>query len=329
MRRYFPIVLIAHLAACSSPTQPGSSAARDFEQFWNNFDVTYSYFEYKRINWDSLREAYRARAEQAVNTDALIAVLREMTAPLRDGHVWFEHTDGRRIGTYSPGRAINWQRDPWVSYVGRNGWQQISTWGYAVMGDIGYIAIGSWNTEQVRVEDFDGVLERLRGTRAIIFDVRMNGGGNDAIALQVAARFADRSRAVEHFRFRQGPAHGDFGPLQTRTLAPRGAWQFLKPVVLLSGRGVFSSNESFVAAMRELPHVTVMGDTTGGSSGNPAFFDLRDGWRYTVPRWIAYTADMRVIEWNGIAPDITIPTSTLDFSATDPIIEAARKHIGS
>jgi C-terminal processing protease CtpA/Prc len=67
-----------------------------------------------------------------------------------------------------------------------------------------------------------------------------------------------------------------------------------------------------------------MGDTTGGSSGNPGFFDLDDGWSFGVPRWIAYTADQRVIEWNGIAPDIVVPVTAAQFEGnTDPVISAA------
>ncbi len=74
--------------------------------------------------------------------------------------------------------------------------------------------------------------------------------------------------------------------------------------------------------MRELPQVTLIGDTTGGSSGNPASHELTGGWTYRVPRWIAYLVDGTVIEWNGIPPDIVLPTAALDFSGErDPVIE--------
>jgi hypothetical protein len=312
-------------ASCDSdPTDPSTIWLREFDSYWQNFESTYSYFSYKHINWDSLRTVYRPQAATVSSRDELIAVLRQMSAPLRDVHVWFQHADGRTLGTYSPNAAINWQKPAWEAYIRRNGWQQVSTWGYAMMGDLGYIAIGSWNTQQVRTVAVDSVLEILRGARALIVDVRMNGGGNDQIALEVAARFTDRTLTAEHFKYRNGPGHDNFTALTSRQLAPRGAWQFTKPVIVLSGRGVFSSNESFISAMRELAHVTIMGDTTGGSSGNPRFFELGGGWSYGVPRWVAYTADMRVIEWNGIPPDVVVPTATLDFTATDPLIDAAR-----
>jgi hypothetical protein len=317
------MVSIAIAACASSPTDPQSAWVREFDEFWNNFDQTYSYFSYKRINWDSLGQVYRPRAAQVQNRDALIALLREMVAPLRDVHVWFEHTDGRRLGTFISTAAPNWRKEAWESYVGRNGWHQVSTWGYARLGDIGYIAIGSWNTQQVSIAAVDSVLDLLRDARAIIVDVRMNGGGNDQVAMAVAARFTNRTLPVEHFKFRDGRNHDSFTPLTTRQLSPRGSWQFTRPVVVLSGRLVYSSNESFISAMRELSQVTILGDTTGGSSGNPRFFALGGGWSYAVPRWIAYTTDMRVIEWNGIPPDIAIPTVSLDFTVTDPVIDAA------
>jgi hypothetical protein len=318
------------LASCDSdPSDPATPWLREFDSYWQNFESTYSYFSYKQINWDSLRTVYRPQAATVSSRDELIVVLRQMSAPLRDVHVWFQHTDGRTLRTYSPNAAINWQKSAWEAYVRRNGWQQVSTWGFAMMGDVGYIAIGSWNTQQVRTAAVDSVLEILRGARAMIVDVRMNGGGNDQIALEVAARFTDRTLPVEHFKYRNGPGHDNFTALTTRQLVPRGPWQFTKPVIVLSGRGVFSSNESFISAMRELPHVTIMGDTTGGSSGNPRSFELGGGWSYGVPRWVAYTADLRVIEWNGIPPDIAIPTGSLDFTITDPLIDAARTTLTS
>jgi C-terminal processing protease CtpA/Prc len=109
-----------------------------------------------------------------------------------------------------------------------------------------------------------------------------------------------------------------------RTVAPRGGWQFTRPVVVISGRGGFSATETFVAAMRTLPQVTVIGDTTGGASGNPATFALGNGWQFTVPRWFEYGPDKQPIEWRGVAPHITIAWEPSAYDKTrDPLIDAA------
>jgi C-terminal processing protease CtpA/Prc len=153
----------------------------------------------------------------------------------------------------------------------------------------------------------------------------MNAGGNDALAFKVATRFFDQSRTFGYVRYRQGSGHDDFTPAMPRTGAPSGAWQFTKPMLLLTGRGCFSSTESFTLALGALPNVTVVGDTTGGGTGNPMTFTLAGAWTYSLPRWIEYDSDMRVIEWSGIAPDRVIPASVTDFDAgRDPVIEFAR-----
>jgi C-terminal processing protease CtpA/Prc len=91
-----------------------------------------------------------------------------------------------------------------------------------------------------------------------------------------------------------------------------------------------SSNESFIAAMRELPHVTLAGDRTAGSTANPQTFMLGGGWSYSVSRWIQYTANMQVIEDQGIAPAIVVPASPGDFqSGRDPVLDWAISRLGS
>ena len=99
--------------------------------------------------------------------------------------------------------------------------------------------------------------------------------------------------------------------------------------MVLAGRGGFSANESFVAAMRELPNVTVIGDTTGGASGNPKTYALGNGWRFTVPRWMEFGPDRQPIEWKGVAPSVAIPWSARDFySEGDPLIDTAVGMLG-
>ena len=125
-------------------------------------------------------------------------------------------------------------------------------------------------------------------------------------------------------RYRSGPSHADFGPVISRVLNPRGEWQYTGSVLLLMGRRCASSNESFIAAMQQLPNVTLVGDRTAGSSGNPGTFPLASGWSYTVSRWIEYTADDQVIEDVGISPRVFVPTGSGDFmQGRDPVLDWA------
>ena len=97
-----------------------------------------------------------------------------------------------------------------------------------------------------------------------------------------------------------------------------------RSVLLLIGRGCVSSNETFIAAMRELPNVTLVGDRTAGASASPGTFPLAGGWTYTVSRWIAYTADNQVIEDVGISPRVFVTASPGDLiEGRDPVLDWA------
>jgi C-terminal processing protease CtpA/Prc len=317
----------------TAPVDPRPNAAA-YDRFWADFDGTYSYFQYKNIDWTVGRSDFRERAAAATTDSALIEVLRDAVRPLRDVHVWFRRPNGTTLPSYTPSRPPNWNTQNWQSYRSKIAWRSVTTaWGWGRLDDVGYIMISGWNSSIVSA-DLDAALEQLRDTRALIIDVRPNGGGSDAIALGLAGRFTTRTVRFGAVRFRSGPAHSDFGPWMDRTLSPRGAWQYTKPVYLLVGPMCFSSNETFIAALGELPQVIVGGDVTGGSSGNPREFDLivggrNTGWKYAVPRWIEALADGTVVEWNGIRPDVIVPfEASLVAAGRDPVLEWAFQRTG-
>jgi C-terminal processing protease CtpA/Prc len=80
--------------------------------------------------------------------------------------------------------------------------------------------------------------------------------------------------------------------------------------------------------MGQLPSVTLVGDRTAGSTGNPGTFLLARGWSYTVSRWIEYTADSQPIEDIGISPDIFVTAGPADFGmGQDPVLEWALRAV--
>ena len=338
LQRLVPLVLLwlstASWSACgsSSPTAPSPPSAdfpAQFDALWSTFDREYSYFVHKQVDWNALGSAYRPRASAAADQADFIAIIREMLGHLHDMHVVIRDPSGRPMPTYDPQAFVNWDRAVWQQYIAGADWTQGQVdWGYGRLDGVPYIAIGGWGSSSIRAADFDAALERFRSAPGIILDVRMNPGGNDALAFEIAGRFARASTVFGFVRFRNGPAHSDFGPTTTRTLNARGPWQYTAPVLLLIGRRCASSNESFIAAMGQLPNVTLVGDRSAGSTGNPGTFPLANGWSYTVSRWIEYTLDNQPIEDVGISPDVFVTTGAQDFAmGRDPVIEWALKAV--
>jgi hypothetical protein len=328
-RRAEGLLLLLAVAGCGSSTGP-DTREEQFDQLWETFDRTYPYFTYKEVDWEAARATYRESAVRALTMDAFALIVGQMLAPLRDAHVYLESRGGTRLPTYVPQDPVNWQRATWQGYITRNDWAQFNGWGWGRWGDVGYIEIGAWIEAQINTAEFDHALEQLRDTRELIIDVRRNGGGNDALAFAVAARFADQTRITGYTRVRNGPGHDDLTAPTPRSLSPRGAWRYTRPVTLLIGRGCFSSNESFIAAMGEFPHVTLAGETTGGATANPQRVELGEGWHFSVSTWIETTAAGRIIEWNGIEPDIVVPWSPeVMASGIDQVLEFAVTRTGA
>ena len=74
--------------------------------------------------------------------------------------------------------------------------------------------------------------------------------------------------------------------------------------------------------MQVQPQVTIVGDTSGGGTGNPIFRELPNGWIYRLSTKYAVTADNLLVDGKGISPDIAILTSVEDsINGIDRILE--------
>ncbi len=299
---------------------------QQFDYLVDRFDRHYPSFGYKGVDWRAQRTTYRPRAARARSQDELIAVVREMLQPLRDLHVFLIDPRGQTVATFQPTRVANFEKSRWeralrdATYV-----EKSRALGEANVGGYPYLFIGSW-AGSVDVASLDLALARLRVREAsgFIIDVRANAGGDDATAMQFVSRFVEQPFAASFVQVRNGPLHDDLDTPLARMVSPRGPWQYTRPLVIIAGRAAFSASESFVAAMRTLPNVTVIGDTTGGASGSPETFVLGGGWRFTVPRWIEYGPDHMPIEGKGVAPTLPIAWNPMTYdSERDPLIDAA------
>jgi hypothetical protein len=126
---------------------------------------------------------------------------------------------------------------------------------------------------------------------------------------------------------RDGPQHDDFSPPEDDHLEPSGRARFLGPVALLTNRRTFSAAESFVLAMRATPNVTVIGDITGGGSGNPIQREMPNGWTFTISRWIERAPDGTTHEGVGLEPDLPALIPEGQLGTADHILQAAIQHL--
>lgn len=333
LRLKLAVLVLPAAFACTEPTLTGNSApatnAEVFDALWNEFDLRYSFFEVKGVNWDSMRVVHRPRAIAAENDAALARVLGTMIAALQDRHVFLTTAGSAPMTLLSKTDSVP-PRNPFdAQMIDRRYLQakRVTQGGHIQFGfvtpAIGYVRIPAFDGSGWAGE-LDEALAALAGAQSMIVDVRGNRGGSHTVAIAAAGRFASSSFVYSYTKMRNGPAHSDFTGLSPQTVSPAGPAQFRGPVVVLTNRVVYSSAENFVLAMHALPTVTTMGDSTGGASGRPLTRELPNGWTYTLSTWVEYTRDRRVFENIGLAPDVYVPTNWADLQrGVDAVMDRA------
>jgi len=329
LRRMALVVLATTSITACADSVVGNHAATDhasvFDDLWTNVDLHYSFLEYKNIDWAALGAHYRPLAVAAKDDQEFARVIDQMLRELRDPHVAltpggpsttrryvsrFEMT----VSAFDAATTVN----RYVTAAQTLAEARIT---YGMLSpDVGYLRISSF-TGSGWDGEVDRALEALPAARRLIIDLRGNHGGVSPLAAAVAGRFADRTRTFGYLRLRNGPGHGDFTDFEAETVTPTGH-QFAGPVFVLTDRQVMSSAEQFVLAMRTRPNTIVVGDTTAGASGGPVVRELANGWTYRLSEWIEYTADRRIYEDIGLAPDIVVAPTT-GSTQKDVVLERA------
>ena len=323
------VALVAVLAlGCGAFLGPDGNADRAaiFERVWYEFDRHYSFFEFKGIDWDSLHDVYAGQAAQAASDQALAAVIDAMLDELRDIHVnLFTPFAQYRYTGYDSRPVYFDQSVVRTNYVSdrRVAPRQRLFYGH-LASDVGYVWIPAFGSLGGYGEDIDSALAALSGVTALVIDVRSNSGGNSTNGQEIVSRFVSVPELVYGFvRYRSGPRHDDFTPRVPLAVRPRGT-PFPGRVVVLANRASYSATEDFVLAMSELAAVRVVGDSTGGGSGNPIVRELPNGWTFRLPQWVMFTNADQMFEERGLPPDLFVRGSQSELQAgRDAILDSA------
>ena len=316
-------------------SDPDDTPRDNFNILWSEFDTYYALFEVKQINWDSLHDAYGSRITSTTTDRELFAIISSMLANLHDAHISLTTPFGTfnadtlyddSSGVFERGVVLyNYLRGDFATAGGERIF-------YGMLpDDIGYLTIPSFAGAIEAppgisnwAREIDTVLKKFQGARGIIIDIRGNDGGNSFNGAHIAGRFADTRRLYQISRSRNGPEHDDFGSEFERYLEPIGATRFTGPVVLLTNNRTISAAEWFAMAMKELPNVTIIGDTTAGNLSGRMERELPNGWIYTVSVQKIVSPDGISYEGRGIPPDIPAVTTRRDIATLrDPILERA------
>lgn len=187
-------------------------------------------------------------------------------------------------------------------------------------GNIGYIELQHFPYAKLAgvTPAITAAMTRVRDTRALILDLRWNGGGDGDTVAQWMAYFVERpTLLLREWDRRSGKRTQSW----TAATVPGPRYGTRRPIWVLTSHGTISGGESMAYALQSLGRARLVGETTAGAAHHNAL--VRVGGRLVLSVPIGTVEDPRThTSWEGVGvkPDVAVAADR----AYDVALAAAR-----
>ncbi|HSH00157.1 MAG TPA: S41 family peptidase [candidate division Zixibacteria bacterium] len=210
-------------------------------------------------------------------------------------------------------------------------WTERAPWTFEMLEDsIALLTVNTFDNNEFYAF-FDSIYNDIYAARALIIDIRNNGGGSSSYGYHLLGHLVDKTFSGTTWHSRQeipkvnaGDPDASWFMSRRPRFHPQADSIYYKPVALLIGNGTFSAAEDFAATFDYLDRGLLIGGRTGGSSGQPIRFDLPGGGQFKVCTERNSYPDGREFVGIGVLPNIEVKTTVADIRAgRDPQLARA------
>jgi C-terminal processing protease CtpA/Prc len=168
-------------------------------------------------------------------------------------------------------------------------------------------------------------------TNGLIIDLRENGGGSSSNGYEILSMLTNKPFQTSREKMLDyKPAYRAWGNTPGWFNIPSELWPsdpahyFAKPVVVLTSAATYSAAEDFVVAFDAMHRGTLVGETTGGSTGQPLIFQLPGGGGARICTKDDAYPDGRIFEGIGVPPQVKVSPTVSDIrQGRDTALERA------
>jgi hypothetical protein len=185
-------------------------------------------------------------------------------------------------------------------------------------GNVGYLKFDGFDDPEYCAETVAAAMTFLSGTRALIVDLRENGGGRAPMVSLILSYLFDTRTHLNDIYTRATDRTEEFW---TRDSVAGRRFGGGKPVYVLTSSSTFSAAEDFAYSLQTLKRATIVGETSGGGAHPVRARPIDDHFFIRVP-FARSVSPVTKTNWEGtgVVPDIKVaPSAALD---------TARKMIG-
>ena len=171
-------------------------------------------------------------------------------------------------------------------------------------GNIGYVDFRNFASPDYSKETVESVMVFLANTDALIFDLRLNGGGDPAgVQLICSYLFGDTPVHLNDLYYRPTDETKEYWTLRKID----GKRMPDVPVYVLTSKFTFSGAEEFSYNLKNLKRATIVGETTGGGAHPGGVMAINGGFAIFVPNGRAISPITNT-NWEGVGvlPDVDV-----------------------
>lgn len=171
-----------------------------------------------------------------------------------------------------------------------------------LQGNIGYLRMDGFYPFVDDIKPtLDGAFRFVSNCKALIIDMRYNGGGFPEMVLQTQSYF-----------FKEKTRMNDIIDSKNDTIKrwadPKvGNFRLNMPVYILTSRNTFSGAEDFAYGLQQVKRATIVGDTTGGGAHPSSDFSIGQGFVIHIPTQRPFNHISKT-DWEGtgVRPDVAV-----------------------
>lgn len=210
-----------------------------------------------------------------------------------------------------------------------------------------YIKFNSFANDSIPIK-FRKEIAKINKSKALILDIRDNGGGSTEYAIGLAQHLTDKQIMIgsawkTRIHKAANKAWASYGQdewaTQNFNYLVGNEWEshpgekieiaesvekIKIPIVILIGQKTFSAAEDFLILLDGSKNIKLIGQRTAGSSGQPLLVDLPEGFKARICSKRDTYPDGREFVGIGIKPDIEVNKSAKDYlNGVDTELKAA------
>jgi len=189
-------------------------------------------------------------------------------------------------------------------------------------GNVGYLKFDMFADPEVCGPTASAAMSFLAGTRALIIDLRSNGGGDPHMIAYISSYLFSKRTHLNDIWTRTTGATEEYW---TRDTVPGRRFGGEKPVYVLTSARTFSGAEEFAYNLKNLKRATIVGETTGGGAHPVWTYRIDEHFMIGVPFARAINPITRT-NWEGVGvePDVKVPASEALATAQKLLRERTR-----